>query len=73
MARRLVPATLPNNPLTDVLPNKVRKYVYALAFLALLVYSAFQAADGDLFEALGGFLTAFVPLMAASNTPPPVL
>ena len=64
---------LPNNPLTDVLPSKARKYIYALAFLALLLYSAWQGAEGDWDTAIGAFLTAFVPLMAASNTQPPVL
>lgn len=67
-----IPA-LPNNPLTDVLPSKARKYIYALAFLGLLLYSAWQGAEGDWAEAIGAFLTAFVPLMAASNARPPVL
>lgn len=61
------------NPLTDVLPRKARKIVYALAFLALLVVTAVQGAEGDWFEAVGTFLTSLVPLLAASNTEPPVL
>src|SRR6478609_7029047 len=35
------------NPLADILPTQVRKYLYAAVFLALIVYAAFQAADGD--------------------------
>jgi hypothetical protein len=61
-----------NNPLTDVLPSKARKIVYALAFLALLVVTAHQGAEGDWWEAFGSFLTSLVPLLAASNTRPPM-
>ena len=57
-----------SNPLTDVLPAKARKYAYALAFLALLVYTAVQVAGGDLLVALGSLLASLVPLLAASNT-----
>lgn len=64
---------LPANPLTDVLPTKVRKYIYAIAFLALLVFTAWQAAAGDWDQFVGGLLATLVPLLAASNTPPPVL
>jgi hypothetical protein len=60
-----------SNPLTDVLPVKARKYAYAAAFLALLVYTAVQAAQGDLLQALGSLLTSLVPLLAASNTKDP--
>ncbi len=61
-----------NNPLTDVLPTKARKITYAVAFVALLVWSAVQAAEGDWSKVVGGVLTALVPLLAASNTPPPL-
>jgi hypothetical protein len=61
-----------NNPLTDVLPSKARKIIYALAFLALLVFTAVQGAEGNWMEALGTLLASLVPLLAASNTPPPL-
>lgn len=66
-------ATRVTNPLTDVLPRKVRKYVYAIAFLALLVWTSIQAAAGDWNQAIGGLLTSLVPLLAASNTEPPIV
>lgn len=66
-------STRSTNPLTDVLPRKARKVIYALAFLALLIYSAWQGAEGDWEQAIGSFLTAFVPLLAASNTEPPIV
>lgn len=56
------------NPLNDVLPAQVRKYAYAVAFLALLVFTAVQTAQGDLLVALGSLLTSLVTLLAASNT-----
>jgi len=67
-----IPA-LPNNPLTDVLPSKARKYIYALAFLGLCSTPRGRVPRVDWAEAIGAFLTAFVPLMAASNARPPVL
>lgn len=57
------------NPLQDALPPKVRKVLYAAAFVLLLAFSAYQAADGDWWEFAGTFLAALVPLLAASNTP----
>lgn len=60
-----------NNPLTDVLPAQARKVLYALAFLALLVFTAIQASDGDWWEAVGSLLASLVPLLAVSNTPAP--
>lgn len=59
------------NPLTDVLSPKLRKILYALAFLGLLVFSAFQAAAGDWTQFVGSLLTSLVPLLAASNVPEP--
>lgn len=60
------------NPLTDVLPRKARKIIYAIAFVALLIWTAFQGAEGDWSKVIGGVLTSLVPLLAASNTPPPL-
>lgn len=59
---------MPSNPLTDVLPAKVRRYVYAGLFVGALGFSAYQAADGDWKQFVGGVLTALVGATAASNT-----
>jgi hypothetical protein len=56
------------NPLYDVLPQKVRKIVYAILFVALTVFTIVQAADGDWVKAIGGVLIALVGLLASSNT-----
>ena len=66
-------STRVTNPLTDVLPRKVRKYIYAVAFLALLIFSIWQAAAGDWEQFVGGLLATLVPLLAASNTEPPIV
>lgn len=57
-----------SNPLTDVLPDTLRKRLYALAFVAVIVFTAFQAADGDWKQFVGGLLGSLVTLLAASNT-----
>lgn len=57
-----------SNPLTDVIPDVARKYVYAVAFLVGLALTALQAADGDWKAAAFLFLGSLVPLLAASNT-----
>lgn len=62
-----------NNPLTDVLPAKVRKYVYALLFVLALVWAAWQAADGDWYEFAGGLVVALLGAMATSNTDGPLV
>lgn len=56
------------NPLYDVLPQKARKVVYAVLFLALLVYTAVQTAEGDWNKAIGGLLITLTGLLASSNT-----
>ena len=56
------------NPLTDVLPAKVRKYVYALLALGALVLAAYQAAGGDWLEFAGLFLGSLGFGTASSNT-----
>jgi hypothetical protein len=60
-----------SNPLTDVLPANIRKYAYAVLFLAGLVFTAFQAADGDWVQLAGGLIVSLTGLLAASNTPAP--
>lgn len=62
-----------SNPLTDVLPAKARKYLYAVAFVLLLIFTVYQASKGDWEQFVGGLLATFVPLLAASNTPPPIV
>jgi len=59
---------LPSNPLTDIIPASWRRYIYALLFVAGIVYGAFVLADGDWRKAIG-FLVASVlgGLMPASN------
>lgn len=59
-----------DNPLTDVLPAKLRKYAYAVLFVAALVYALYQAADGDWATFTGSLLTSLLGLLAASNVKP---
>lgn len=64
------------NPLKDLLPEKVRRVLYALGFLALLGYGAWQASEGNVQEAVFSFVTSLLPLLAANNVgtpsdPPP--
>ncbi|VXC09413.1 hypothetical protein [Aeromicrobium sp. 9AM] len=56
------------NPLTDILPSAVRRYVYALLFLASLVWTIYQASDGDWRQFVGGVIVALTSATAASNT-----
>lgn len=58
------------NPLVDILPEKYRKYVYAVAALAVFVLGVWQAADGDWVKAIGLAIGSLVPATAASNTAP---
>lgn len=62
-----------SNPLTDAIPDALRKRLYALAFLAALVFTVYQAADGDWKQFVGGLLSALVTLLAASNTSGPLV
>lgn len=57
------------NPLTDVLPPKVRKVLYALGFVMGLVFSGWLAADGDWIVFAGSLSTSLVTLLALSNVP----
>lgn len=57
-----------NTVLTDVIPAKARKYVYAALFLVAIVYGAVKATGGDWFEAVGLVLGALGFGTAVSNT-----
>ena len=58
-----------NTPLTDVIPAKARKYVYALITLAALLWGVYEASDGDWKKFVGGLIVALTTATAASNTP----
>lgn len=60
--------TTPANPLNDVLPERVRKYVYALLFVAATVFALYQASQGDWLLFTGSLLTALTGLLANNNT-----
>ena len=52
-----------------VLPPIVRKYAYLVAFLVGAGFTAYQAAEGNVAEAIGLGLGTLIPLLASSNTP----
>ena len=56
------------NPLYEIIPAKARKYVYGLAFLAGLLWTLWQASEGDWKEFVGALVATLIPLLAASNT-----
>ncbi len=56
------------NVLTDVIPARYRKYVYALVALAALIWGAWEASQGDWQVFAGGLIAALVSATAASNT-----
>lgn len=60
-----------SNPLTELIPAKARKYVYGVAALLALVYSIYQASDGDWKQFVAGLFATLVPMLAASNTVSP--
>lgn len=55
------------NPLTNVLSPAARGILYAILFIASLVFSLFQAAQGDWLLFVGSLLTSLLGLVAASN------
>ena len=61
------------NPLTDILPAKVRKYVYAVYALAGVVVGALAVAGVEVGKApdVLAYLGIALGLTAASNTPAP--
>jgi len=60
-----------SNPLKDVLSPGVRRVLYAVLFVIILAFGAVQAAtaDGqvDWLKAAATFISALIPLLAASN------
>lgn len=58
------------NILTDVIPARFRKYVYAALTLAALVWGVWQASNGDWKQFVGGLIVALTSATAASNTAP---
>jgi TRAP-type C4-dicarboxylate transport system permease small subunit len=56
------------NPLTNVLPERMRKVAYAVLFVLALAFAAWQAAQGDWTAFVGGLITALFGATAASNT-----
>lgn len=57
--------------LTDLIPAKARKWVYALAALAALAYGAYQASNGDWKAAAASVLGSLVAELARANTNTP--
>lgn len=57
------------NVLHDIIPRKARKYVYAAVAAIALVWSLFEASNGDWKQFTGGLIGALVSIMAAGNTP----
>lgn len=58
------------NPLADVLPYQVRRFAYAILFVAALVFGLYQASEGDWALFVGSVLTSLVGLLAAGNSSP---
>lgn len=52
---------------TDIIPAKARKYVYGFAALGLLLFGAWQAADGNWSVAAGSLLGSLVNALAHGN------
>ena len=55
---------------TDLIPARYRKYVYATAALAALVYGAYEAANGDWRQAIPALAGSVVSALAHANTDP---
>jgi hypothetical protein len=58
------------NPLFDIIPAKARKYVYAAVALAMLVWGAYQAANGDWKVVVGSIVATLTAGLAHANTNP---
>ena len=56
------------NPLTNVIPSRYRKYVYAVITLAAIVWGVYEASAGDWKTFVGGLIVALTTATAASNT-----
>ena len=63
------------NPLKDLLPPKVRQALYVLLTIVIAGFGAVQAATSDdvvdWFQAASIFVSALIPLLAASNVSEP--
>lgn len=57
--------------LSELLPRKVRLWVYLIVLVAMLVFTAFQAAEGDWLLFVLGLLGSFQSSLAAGNINPP--
>lgn len=57
------------NPLTNAIPPQYRRYLYALLFVAGVVFSVYQASDGDWAAFVGGLIVSLGGATAHSNTP----
>lgn len=53
--------------INKLFPEKVRLSLYLGVALALMVFVAVQGADGNVWEAVGGFLVALQAVLAASK------
>ena len=58
--------------LRDLLPAKVRLWIYLVLAVAALVFTVWQATEGDVVEFIGGLVTALSGALAAGNTTLPV-
>jgi hypothetical protein len=55
--------------LTDLIPAKYRKYLYALAVLASFVYALYEANGHDWKRTGGALVAALLAALAHGNTP----
>lgn len=58
--------------LHELLPRKVRLWIYVVVFLALLGLTAWQASEGNAQAAIVSFLSTVAPLLAANHLPKPL-
>lgn len=60
-----------NDTLTELLPRKVRLWLYVIASLTSVGVAAWNAANGDWNVFIGSVAAALVTALAARNTPSP--
>jgi hypothetical protein len=60
-----------NSILTELLPRRVRLWLYVLTFLASAGVAAYVASQGDWLAFAGSLLATLVSLLAAGNISPP--
>lgn len=58
----------PMSMLTDLIPAKARKYVYAIAALLAFAYGVYSACDGDWTKFGTSLVVALVNALAHANT-----